>query len=137
MDRADGFAKELLPSINVIQSVIDGVKDKYTVVLCGSGESLDSYQGVDIDLSNKTSVSELIDLAYISKRMIGYCSFFIPLAESLNKEALFVWADEGLSSGTSYISRITPTKILYKDTSKYVIDSWDKERIDNVIKAFL
>lgn len=137
MDRADGFAQELLPDINVIQKVINGLKDSHTIILCGSGQAIKDYEGIDIDVSNKTTVSELIDLALISDVMIGYCSFFVPLAESLNKKALFVWADKGLKSSNHYIKTITPHKILYKDSSKFVIDSWSEEKIDNVINQVL
>jgi len=137
MDRADGFAQELLPDINVIQQVIDSLKLRYTIVLVGSGQAIKNYEGIDIDLSNKTSVSELIDLAYISHVMVGYCSFFVPLAESLDKRALFVWADKGLKSGNHYIKSIAPNKILYKNSSKYVIDNWTEEKIDNVINQVL
>lgn len=137
MDRMDGFAKELLPDFNVIQSIINQFKDTHKVILCGSGTSLMDYQGIDIDMSNKTSVSQLIDLASISDVMLGYCSFFVPLAESLNKKALFVWSLQGLKSNTDYIRRITPNKILYKDTSKFVIDNWSQEKINEVVSGFI
>jgi hypothetical protein len=137
MDRLDGFAKELLPNINVIQSAINRFKDTHRIVLCGSGKAINNYQGVDIDLTNKTSVSQLFDLAYISDLMLGYCSFFVPLAESLNKKALFVWSAKGLKSDTLYIKRITPEKILYKETSKFVIDNWSQEKINEVISELM
>lgn len=137
MDRADGFAKELLPDFNVIQSIINQFKSTHKVILCGSGESLLQYEGIDVDMSNKTSVSQLIDLASISDVMLGYCSFFVPLAESLNKKALFVWSLKGLKSNTDYIRRITPKKILYKDTSKFVIDNWSQENIKEVVSALI
>ena len=137
MDRADGFAEEILPDIKVIQQVIDSLKLRYTIVLVGSGQAIKDYEGIDIDVSNKTTVSELIDLALISDVMVGYCSFFVPLAESLDKKALFVWSEKGLKSSSNFIKTITPNKILYKDSSRYVIDSWDEEKIDNVINQFL
>jgi len=137
MDRADGFAKDLLPDFEVMQSIINRLKQKYTLVLCGSGASLEHYQCIDIDLSNKTSVSQLIDVASVSDMLFGYCSFFVPLAESLNKKALFVWSRAGLKSDNIYIKRITPEKILYKPTSSYVIDNWDNKRIDEVVSEFL
>lgn len=137
MDRADGFAKELLPDINVFQHIINQFKLSHRIILCGSGAKLASYQGVDMDLSNKTSVSQLIDLASISDVMLGYCSFFVPLAESLNKKAIFVWSAKGLKSSTIYIKQITPQKILYKETSKFVMDNWETEKIDRTICEFM
>lgn len=137
MDRADRFAEELLPDFDVMQSIINTLKDAYTVVLCGAGEPLKHYEGIDIDVSNKTSVSQLFDLASISDLMLGYCSFFVPLAESLNKKALFVWSDKGLKSNIHYIKQITPEKILYKDSSQFVIDNWENKKINDVVSQFL
>ncbi len=137
MDRADGFAKELLPDFNVMQGIINQFKDTHKVILCGSGTSLMDYKGIDVDMSNGTSVSQLIDLASISSVMLGYCSFFVPLAESLNKNALFVWSNKGLKSKTDYIRRITPEKILYKNTSRFVIDNWTEEKINEVVSGFI
>jgi hypothetical protein len=122
MDRADGFARELLPRREAYQSAVDGLKGLATLVMVGSGKPLYELDGIDVDLTNRTSVAELLDIASQADGFLGYCSFFVPLAESFNKTGLFVWARAGLKSRTPYIRQITPTKILHRDSSLYVID---------------
>lgn len=122
MDRADGFARELLPRQEAYQAAVDGLKGLATLVLVGSGHPLYELDGIDVDLTNRTSVSELLDMASQADGFLGYCSFFVPLAESFNKPGLFVWGRAGLKSRTPYIRQITPTKILHRDSSLYVID---------------
>ena len=122
MDRADGFARELLPRREAYQAAIDGLKGLATLVMVGSGKPLYELDGIDVDLTNRTSVSGLLDIASQADGFLGYCSFFVPLAESFNKPGLFVWARAGLMSRTPYIRQITPTKILHRDSSLYVID---------------
>ena len=122
MDRVDGFARELLPDRKAMQRMIDALRGKVTLVRIGSGVPLYEYDGIDIDLANRTSVSELIDVASQANGFLGYCSFVVPLAESLNKPAVFLWARQGLKSKTPFIRQITPTKILSKESSTYAFD---------------
>lgn len=135
MDRVDGFAAELLPDFRQMQRMIDALKGRATVVQVGSGKPLREYEGIDLDLANRTSVSELLDVASVADGMLGYCSFFVPLAESLNKKAAFLWARKGVNSRTPYIRQITPTKILHKDTSSYVFD--DDPRAEEAVEFLL
>lgn len=129
MDRVDGFAAELLPEFQQMQRLIDALKGRATIVQIGSGKPLREFQGIDLDLANKTSVSELLDVASVADGFLGYCSFLVPLAESLDKPALFLWSSKGVVSRTSYIRQITPKKILHKETSAYVFDAdQDPER---------
>lgn len=137
MNRTDNFAVELLPNKKVLQFVFDLLKPHYYTVLIGHGKSLYDYSGIDYDLRDKTTVSDLIDVASISDAIYGYCSFAVPLAESLNKKALFVWANKGLNSVEQFIRTITPSKILHKDTSSFVIDHWSEEKLTEKVNEFL
>lgn len=119
MDRSDGFGDELLPRQGAYQAAIDAVREEFTTVMVGRGDAVYPVS-VDIDLSNNTTISDVIDLAYASSGMLGYVSFFVPLAESLAKPALFVWARRGLESQRDYIRTITPKKILRG--SRHVMD---------------
>ncbi len=123
MDRADGFAADLLPDFRQMQRMIDALKGRATIVQIGSGKPLKHYEGIDLDLANKTSVSELLDVASKADGFLGYCSFLVPLAESLDKPALFLWSSKGVVSRTPYIRQITPKKILHKESSLYVFDA--------------
>lgn len=122
MGRTDGFGASLLPDCRAIQRLIDRAKDEHTVVQIGAGEPLFRFQGIDIDLANKTTVAETIDVASAADRFLGYCSFLVPLAESFAKPALFVWSRRGLKDGMPFIRQITPQKVLHRSTSTYVMD---------------
>jgi hypothetical protein len=78
----------------------------------------------------------LMNIASIADAFYGQCSFIIPLAESFNKKLLIVWSSKGLNCGESYIETITPKKILSKETSDFIVDSWEPERINHIINEF-
>lgn len=137
MNRADGFAIELLPKYEVMQATLDRLKEKYFTVLVGKGQAKYEYTGIDLDLRDKTDTEDLINAAFVADAMFGYCSFFVPLAESLNKKAMFVWARKGLISSEQFIRTITPQKILHKKSSHYIVDNWDEEQITESINEFL
>jgi hypothetical protein len=137
MGRTDGFGRELLPDCTVIQTIIDSLKHRALIVQVGAGNANFIFKGIDIDLANKTSVSDLLDIASAADGFLGYCSFMVPLAESFGKPALFVWAHRGLRVAEPFIARITPQKILHAKTSQYVMDSWPAEQIAEITDAFM
>jgi hypothetical protein len=122
MGRTDGFGASLLPDCRAIQRLIDQAKPDHTIVQIGAGEPLFRFKGIDIDLANKTSVAETIDVASAADRFLGYVSFLVPLAESFGKPAVFVWSRRGLKDGHPYVRQITPQKILHAPTSSFVMD---------------
>lgn len=123
MNRTDGFGDELLPEGVVVQSAIDLLRARgVSIVQVGSGDALYRFSGIDLDLSNRTTVCELIDAAWACDGALGYCSFMVPLSESLGKPALFVWSRRGLTSQRDFIAQITPKKILHNASSASIID---------------
>lgn len=122
MGRTDGFGATLLPDCRAIQRLIDQAKPDHTVVQIGAGEPLFKFTGIDIDLANKTSVAETIDVASAADRFLGYVSFLVPLAESFGKPAVFVWSRRGLMDKMQYVRQITPQKVLHAPTSRWVMD---------------
>lgn len=137
MGRVDGFGKELLPDCHVIQRMIDVMKGGALIVQIGRGVPLFRFTGIDIDLANKTSLCEMFDVAAVAYGFLGYCSFIVPLAESLDKPAMLVWSKKGLESGNPFVRQITPEKVLFKAASRHVIDSWDRGKIEEAANAFL
>lgn len=134
MGRADGYARELLPERRAFDAVLAGLEGCFTVEV-GKGNEL--YPLVaDCDLSDRTSVSDLLDIASIASGLVGQCSFMIPLAEAFDKPLLVVWAHQGLTSGTEFIRQCTPQKILSKPTSHFVMDDWTDEQIKEAVGAF-
>ena len=122
MGRTDGFGKTLLPDCRAIQVLIDEARDTHRIVQIGAGQPLFNFRGLDLDLANRTTVAETIDAVSVADRCLGYVSFLVPLAESLDKPATFVWSQRGLKDGQPFISSITPAKVLHKATSRAVID---------------
>lgn len=134
MGRTDGFGKELLPDCRVIQRAIDALKGRALLVQIGSGKPVFEFSGIDVDLSNRTTVCELLDVATVAHGFLGYVSFLVPLAESLDKPALLVWSRKGTKASHEYVRRITPQKVLHKPTSRHVFDDED---IGKALDAFL
>lgn len=128
-DRKDGFGTELLPDCNVIQAIIDTIGDRAKFVLLGKGDPPYRFTGIDLDLSNNTSVSDLLDATHAADAFLGYVSFFVPLAESQAKPALFVWSRAGLESRHEFIRQITPQKIFHRAATQFVIDDSPVEAI--------
>lgn len=123
MDRKDHYARELLPDCAVLQRAIDLLRPQAHIVQVGAGVPLHRLNGLDVDLVNRTSVSDLLDVAASADAVLGYVSFLIPLAEALGKPGLMVWSRRGLGSAEEYIRTITPKKIIHrKDLLRVVID---------------
>jgi hypothetical protein len=131
--RLDGFGRELLPDCRVIQRAIDRLKRHAFVIQVGAGKSSYSFDGLDLDLADRTTIAGLIDLACVAQGFLGYCSFIIPLAESLAKPELLIWSRRGLNSRNPFIHAITPQKILHRKSSRAIIDDCtDRELIEAV-----
>jgi hypothetical protein len=137
MARTDGFGMELLPDCRVIQRAINLLRSRCVIVQVGAGTPLFRFDGIDLDLANKTTVRQLVDVASIADGFLGYCSFLIPLAESLSKPALVVWSSRGLKSGHLLIRQITPKKIIEKPSTVAVIDNAAPEELERACDAFI
>lgn len=137
MGRSDGFGADLLPDCSRIQEAIDCIAGRATVVQVGHGEPLFEFSGIDIDLSGQTSVSQVLDIASVAHGMLGYVSFFVPLAESFKRPGLFVWSKKGLRSGVPYVRQITPYKILHRPSSQAILDDCTQEGMADAVELFL
>lgn len=136
MGRADGFAREMLPRREAMDATLSGLAD-YFLIGIGGGQQVHYPLKVDADLSGKTSVSDLLDLAFVCHGAVGQCSYLVPLAEIFDKPLLIVWAGAGLSSASAYIKTIRPSKVFCKSTSSYVVDDWDPELLRLAAKQHL
>lgn len=136
MGRADGFGAELLPDCGVIQDALNLLRAKYLIVQIGSGKPLYEFDGIHIDLANRTTVSDLLDVASVADAFLGYCSFIVPLAESFDKPCFLVWSSRGLRSAQPFISRITPSKIISKPTTRWIRDD-QPQRLPEALHDFL
>lgn len=112
--RKDGYGIELLPDCSVIQRAIDFLSPFGFVVQIGAGIPLYRYARLGFDAANQTSVRDLIDLATLADGFLGFVSFIVPLAESLDKPGLLIWARRGLVSKHEPVRQITPIKVLHR-----------------------
>lgn len=136
MGRRDGLGSELLPNCQTIQRAIDQLKGRVLLVQIGRGVPLYKFKGIDIDLANHTSVAGMIDVASVAHGMLGYCSFVVPLAESLNKPALLVWSRRGLNARHAFVRQITPAKILHRASSRAIFDDCSDEELTGAVDGF-
>lgn len=133
--RTDGFGKELLPDCRRIQEAIDRLAGRACLVQVGKGSTWFRFEGIDIDLVDRTSVTELIDIGFAADAFLGYVSFIVPLAESFSKPALLVWSRAGLNSQHEVVRTIKPQKILHRSSSRWVMDDCSKEQLENAVDA--
>lgn len=134
MGRTDGFGLEMLPDRAAFDAVLAALRDCYLVRI-GKGNQLYPL-AADIDLTDSTSVSDLLDVAQICNGVVAQCSFAAPLAEAFDKPLLLVFSERGLRSSHAYIKTITPKKITGKSTSSFVMDDWTTEKIQEAARAF-
>lgn len=135
MDRIDGFGKELSPDWAAVQLGINEARARgFYVVQVGKGTAIHTLGNIDLDLANTTTVAQLVDLAAaVATVFIGIPSFFIPLSESFSKPCFIVFSRRGLESKVSFISAVTPAKVIHrKDICKHVVDDWELEKIKEV-----
>lgn len=137
MGRADGYGDDLLPDCRAIQKVIDRLDKRALTVQIGAGKPLHRFRGIDLDLANKTSVRDLLDVASVAAGAVGYCSFIAPLAESLRKPMLLVWSRRGLNSRNDFVRAITPDKIIHRpQTSRAIMDDCTLPELEEAVNAF-
>lgn len=130
MGRTDKYGDEILPDCSVIQRVIDALSGRAFLMQVGHGAPRHAFRGLDLNLANRTTVSDALDVGSIAHAFLGYCSFIIPLAESQRKPALLVWSRRGLNSVHEFVKRITPTKILHRpQSSKVIMDDCSPDEI--------
>lgn len=135
MARTDGFGKELLPDRKAFHAALE-VMQNCMLVKIGKG-SVTYGVHADVDLTDKTSITDTLDLFRACDGVIAQCSFAIPMAEVFDRPLLVVWAGGGLVASHIYVRQITPAKILSKPSSTYVMDDWETWRIQEGAYAFV
>lgn len=120
--RTDGFGMEFLPDCRRVQAAIDHIGKRAFFVQVGSGKPLFEFSGIDRDLTNRTSVCDLLDVGSLASAFLGHCSFIVPLAEAQSKPALLVWSRNGVNSPHQVVRQMTPQKVLHRASSLWVMD---------------
>lgn len=133
--RTDGVGLEILPRREGFAAVLGELQDCFTVRV-GKGNSIYPVPA-SLDLSDQTSVSDLIDLFMICDGVVTQCGWPIPLAECFDKPVLGIWSARGLVSTQPIVALVTPAKVLCKPTSGYVVDDWPAARITEAASTFI
>lgn len=132
--RTDGVGREILPRREAFETVLGMFADCFTVRV-GKGEQTYPLPA-DVDLCNRTSVADLIDIASICDAIVTQCGFPIPLGECFDKPVLAIWSARGLNSAQPIIPMVTPRKILSKPTSRFVMDNWSAFELQKATHEF-
>lgn len=136
-DKDSGIGADLLPDQAFMQRAVDRLAGRAFLVQVGRGTPRWYFSGLDLNLANRTTVAELLDVASLCDGFFGYCSFMVPLAESFQKPALFVWSQRGLDSRDNYTRRVRPEKILHYPSSGFVIDNASEAAMERAVDEFL
>jgi ADP-heptose:LPS heptosyltransferase len=135
MNRSDGFANDLLPNWKTLDQLIQCEAFKVQI---GQGAPLFKFHGIDLNLANKTSIADLLDIASLVDGFVGWCSFMLPLAESLGKPFFTLWSARGMRSREPFIRSLTPKKVIHrKDLSYHAVDDEPFNRIHQKFADFL
>lgn len=138
MNRTDGFGGDVLPDFRAMQRVVSRLAERAQVVQIGGGDALYRFQDLTLDLANKTTVAELIDLAHAADGLVGFPSFVIPLAESFGKPLLAIWSNRGLKNADPFIRSINPRKLIHHPDDAYVVtDNQSPQEIFERVDDFL
>lgn len=135
MNRTDGFGIEVMPKKSAFDAALRGLSDCFTIRV-GKGKSFYDFD-CSLDLTDKTSVTDLLDLALICDGVVAQCSYMVPLAEIFGKPLLAIWAAKGLVSSVPFIRQITPQKTLTSGRSAFAMDDWKDDDIVWQARAFL
>ncbi|WP_395406299.1 hypothetical protein ACHMW6_06400 [Pseudoduganella sp. UC29_106] len=110
MGRMDGFAMDLMPERAGFEVALGGLSDCLTISVGGT-VGLEYDMPVEWDLTGKTNVSDLLDLASLCDGVVAQCSFAVPMAECFDKPLLAIWSQRAAGSNQAYIRTITPQKV--------------------------
>ncbi|HEX9810637.1 MAG TPA: hypothetical protein VGA88_00925 [Burkholderiales bacterium] len=135
MDRADGFGAELLPAPDVFNGAIERLRKTCFVVFIGRGSRLFDVS-CDLDLNDRTTPDQVMDLALAAHGGFAQCGFMLPLMEMFDKPLLCMFTERARASARVWIRQMTPKKLLGKETSHYVVDGWDEWRRAGAVDAF-
>lgn len=134
MDRADGFGLELLPERETFDEILARLDDCFLVQI---GKARSIYDLVShLNLNDKTTVFDLLDLAATCDAVVAQCSFAVPLAEVFDKPLLAVWGSKALDSRSAFIRATTPEKVLSSPKDRFVLDRWSSQTIREETNAF-
>ena len=122
--REDEWGKILRIDPVFMQNIVDAYKDEVFFIQVGNKYTLKKIRGVDIDLVNKTTVSDLFDLVKICCFGLSQIGNLLPLCECLGKRNMIIFTRKAIESENRFIAAITPEKTVhYKKQNISVFDN--------------
>ena len=130
-NRLDKFGLELIPNYKKFRPVLERAKaDNYFTIQIGRGKALfDFGELIDLNLTNTTSVCDILDVSKIGDAFAGQCGFIVPLAEGFEKPLFLIFARRGLNSREEFLSNITGQKICSTKDGYHVADDLPDELV--------
>jgi hypothetical protein len=131
--REDEWGKELRVNHNSFNTIFNDSKVKENCYIIQIGNKFALHKvSCNMDLIDKTSVSDLMDLVSISDVCVSQIGNMLPMSEALNTKNFIVYSSSGLKSENKFIAAITPEKTVhYRKLNTSVIDT-----DSNILKRF-
>jgi len=137
--REDEWGSMLRINQEVMQILIDRFKDRVFFIGTGNRFVLHKTNNVDMDLHEKTSVSDMMDLISICNLGLSQIGNMLPMCESLGKKNFLIFANKAMvQTENKFINAITPEKTVhYKHLNCSVHDEMSHEVITNKFNDFI
>ena len=129
--RLDKFGLELIPNWKKFIPLLEYAKDNgYFIIQAGKGKCLWDYgKLIDIDLTNKTTVCDIMDLGIIGDVFLGQPGFIVPLAEGNGKNLYLIFSRRGLNCNTEFLKNITGKKVCSTRRGFWGVDDFTDEKL--------
>jgi hypothetical protein len=131
--RDDGRGDTMIPNWSKFNCLLDYAKaNDYYIVQIGRGEVMHKYRQVDYDITNNTSISDIMNLGMVADLGIGQCGFMVPLMEGFKKPYYIILAQKGVDAKHDFfISCLTLEKLFARKDVPCggAMDSWEDDRI--------
>lgn len=129
--RDDEWGSLLRIKPDIMQTIVNNRDDIYFIQV-GNKYALHKISNVDLDLIDKTSVSDLMDLVCICDFGISQIGNLLPICECMNKKNFLIFAITGQNCGNKFIEAVTPEKCVHY--KKLNCSVWDNDK--NALKVF-
>lgn len=128
--------RELVPKGHTFQRVIDALADEYVFVAVGyKGEIAHPLTGIDYDLTDCTSVRDVLSLVAASDLVLTQPGFLLPMAEAFGTPCFTIFSERGLVSPRRAVATITPAKLVCSPKTGFALDS--NENVEKEVCAYV
>lgn len=106
---------ELRPDRDAYRAYLQGMKGYFRIKVGNAAFTIDDPRlPVDLDLFNKTTVSEVFDIATIADCFFSEDSYIQVIAQAMNKPVTWMFARKGESSAFSRSRNARPSRMIHR-----------------------